>query len=226
MSQLVLFNKPYGVLSQFTDAGGRPTLKGFFPEDRIYPAGRLDFDSEGLLLLTDNGRWQQNISDPHFKIPKTYWAQVEGTITEEALMLLRRGVLLKDGPTRPAQASQMAEPAHLWERSPPIRYRATIPTSWIALTISEGRNRQVRRMTAAAGFPTLRLIRASIGEWSIEGLRPGEHCAADESTIRILTRNHSDVLLKSRQLSSLPPKKPTPQTRGKMSPHSRNPRPR
>jgi 23S rRNA pseudouridine2457 synthase len=174
MSQLVLFNKPYGVLSQFTDDGGRPTLKAFFPNDYIYPAGRLDFDSEGLLLLTDDGKLQQKISDPRFKLPKTYWAQVDGDITDDALRQLQQGITLKDGPTRPAQARCIDEPANLWPRDPPIRYRAAIPTSWLELTISEGRNRQVRRMTAAVGFPTLRLIRARIGEWTIEGLQPGE----------------------------------------------------
>lgn len=174
MSQLVLFNKPYGVLSQFTDDSGRMTLKPFFNDACIYPAGRLDFDSEGLLLLTDDGKLQQKISNPRFKMPKTYWAQVDGAITEEALRQLRKGVLLKDGMTRPAEARQMAEPERLWPRDPPIRYRASIPTSWVELTIREGRNRQVRRMTAAVGFPTLRLIRASIGPWALDTLRPGE----------------------------------------------------
>jgi 23S rRNA pseudouridine2457 synthase len=174
MSQLVLFNKPYGVLSQFTDDDGRPTLKPYFKDARIYPAGRLDFDSEGLLLLTDNGKLQQKISDPRFKMPKTYWAQVDGAITESALQQLRQGVVLKDGLTRPADARCIDEPEQLWTRDPPIRYRASIPTSWVELTIREGRNRQVRRMTAAVGFPTLRLIRAAIGPWTLEGLQPGE----------------------------------------------------
>ncbi|HQQ64390.1 MAG TPA: rRNA large subunit pseudouridine synthase E [Pseudomonadales bacterium] len=174
MSQLVLFNKPYGVLSQFTDDSGRMTLKPFFNDARIYPAGRLDFDSEGLLLLTDDGKLQQKISDPRFKMPKTYWVQVDGAITDEALQQLCKGVLLKDGMTRPATALQMDEPAQLWPRDPPVRYRASIPTSWIALTIKEGRNRQVRRMTAAVGFPTLRLIRASIGPWALDALQPGQ----------------------------------------------------
>ena len=174
MPQLVLFNKPYGVLSQFTDASGRPTLKQYFPDDHIYPAGRLDFDSEGLLLLTDNGPLQHRISDPRHKMAKTYWVQVDGDISPQAIQQLQKGVSLKDGPTRPAQARRMEEPEHLWPRDPPIRFRAAIPTSWLALTITEGRNRQVRRMTAAVGFPTLRLIRAKIGDWSIEGLQPGE----------------------------------------------------
>lgn len=173
MSRLVLFNKPYGVLSQFTDEGGRPTLKQFFPDDHIYPAGRLDFDSEGLLLLTDDGRLQHRISDPRYKLPKTYWAQVDGEISDEAIRRLQEGIKLKDGPARPAQARRMTEPDGLWPRDPPIRYRAAIPTSWLELTISEGRNRQVRRMTAAVGFPTLRLIRARIGDWVLDDLQPG-----------------------------------------------------
>ncbi len=184
MSRLVLFNKPYGVLSQYTDDSGRPTLKHYFPDDHIYPAGRLDFDSEGLLMLTDDGKLQQKISDPRFKLPKTYWAQVEGEISDEALAALRHGIPLKDGPTRPAKAERMKEPANLWPRDPPIRYRAAIPTSWLALTITEGRNRQVRRMTAAVGFPTLRLIRARIGEWTISGLQPGEWQETDPSSLK------------------------------------------
>ncbi len=163
------------MLSQFTDEQGRATLKQFFTEDRIYPAGRLDFDSEGLLLLTDDGKLQQRISDPKFKLPKTYWVQVDGDITDHAISQLCKGVQLKDGWTRPANAHRMAEPENLWARNPPIRYRAAIPTSWLALTISEGRNRQVRRMTAAVGFPTLRLIRHQIGEWSLDDMQPGEH---------------------------------------------------
>ena len=174
MSQLVLFNKPYGVLSQFTDASGRPTLKQYFPDDHIYPAGRLDFDSEGLLLLTDDGALQHRISDPRFKQPKTYWVQVDGEISDEAIMQLQRGITLKDGATRPAEARRMEEPANLWPRDPPVRYRAAIPTSWLELTITEGKNRQVRRMTAAVGFPTLRLIRVRIGNWVLDGMQPGQ----------------------------------------------------
>lgn len=174
MSRLVLFNKPYGVLSQFTDASGRPTLKHFFADQLIYPAGRLDFDSEGLLLLTDDGQLQHRISDPRFKQPKTYWVQVDGKISDEAIRQLQAGITLKDGPTRPASARRMEEPENLWLRNPPVRYRAAIPTSWLELTISEGRNRQVRRMTAAVGFPTLRLIRAKIGNWELGNLQPGE----------------------------------------------------
>jgi 23S rRNA pseudouridine2457 synthase len=177
MSQLVLFNKPYGVLSQFTDASGRPTLKQYFPDDHIYPAGRLDFDSEGLLLLTDDGALQHRISDPRFKQPKTYWAQVDGEINDDAIQQLQVGIMLNDGPTRPAQARHIEEPANLWPRDPPVRYRAAIPTSWLELTITEGKNRQVRRMTAAVGFPTLRLIRVRIGDWALNDMQPGQSMA-------------------------------------------------
>lgn len=175
MSDLILFNKPYGVLSQFTDReGGRPTLADFLSLPGVRPAGRLDYDSEGLLLLTDDGRVQARIADPRHKMPKTYWVQVEGQPDAPALAALREGVVLRDGPTRPAQARLMAEPLGLWPRDPPIRYRAAIPTAWLELTIREGRNRQVRRMTAAVGHPTLRLIRGAIGPWSLDGLAPGQ----------------------------------------------------
>ncbi len=171
---LILFNKPYGVLSQFTDEGsGKPTLKDYIALPGVYPAGRLDFDSEGLLVLTDDGREQARISDPRHKLEKTYWAQVEGAPDAKALDALRRGVDLKDGRTRPARVRPIAEPEGLWPRDPPIRYRKSVPDSWIELTITEGRNRQVRRMTAAVGHPTLRLIRARIGEWTLDGLGPG-----------------------------------------------------
>ncbi len=174
MARLILFNKPWGVLSQFTDEGtGHPTLAAFLDIPGVYPAGRLDRDSEGLLLLTDDGRLQARIADPKFKLPKTYLAQVEGEVGDEALASLRRGVLLKDGMTRPAEAERLADP-QLWPRDPPIRVRKSIPDSWLSLTISEGRNRQVRRMTAAVGLPTLRLVRWRIGEWTLEGLAPGE----------------------------------------------------
>jgi len=175
MSRLILFNKPYGVLSQFTDHGqDRPTLADYIKLPGIYVAGRLDFDSEGLLLLTDDGKLQAHIADPRHKTPKVYWAQVEGIPDKAALKTLREGVMLNDGPTRPVQAQLIEEPDDLWPRNPPIRYRAAIPTSWVELALREGRNRQVRRMTAAVGFPTLRLIRHAIGKWTCEGLEPGQ----------------------------------------------------
>ena len=174
MSRLILFNKPYGVLCQFSDDGsGKPTLAGFVKAPGVYPAGRLDTDSEGLVLLTDDGKLQARIADPKFKLAKTYLVQVEGEPDEPALAALRRGVRLKDGLTRPADAERVPAPA-LWPRDPPIRVRQSVPDSWIKLTLREGKNRQVRRMTAARGFPTLRLVRWQIGEWSIEGLAPGE----------------------------------------------------
>ena len=175
MARLILFSKPYGVLSQFTDReGGRMTLADYVPVRGVYPAGRLDRDSEGLLLLTDDGTLQAQIADPRFKLPKTYWAQVEGVPNDATLEALRRGVPLNDGPTRPAEARCVEEPPGLWQREPPVRFRAAIPTSWVELVLREGRNRQVRRMTAAVGFPTLRLIRHAIGEWTIAGLASGE----------------------------------------------------
>lgn len=172
MALILLFNKPLNVLSQFTDKEGRQTLADFIEAPDIYPAGRLDFDSEGLLLLTNEGTLQARIADPKHKLPKTYWVQVEGEITAEALGRLEKGVTLKDGLTRPAKAKVIVEPKVL-PRNPPIRYRKLDRTSWIALTIYEGRNRQVRRMTAEVGFPTLRLIRYSIGPWTIDNLLPG-----------------------------------------------------
>lgn len=174
MPRLILLNKPYGVLPQFTDDQGRPTLAELVPVKGVYAAGRLDRDSEGLLALSDDGPLIARIAAPANKMPKTYWVQVEGVPTDEALEALRRGVALKDGPTLPAEARRMEEPEALWPRDPPVRYRAAIPTSWIALTIREGRNRQVRRMTAAVGFPTLRLIRWAIGDWTLDGLAPGQ----------------------------------------------------
>jgi len=177
VARLILFNKPYGVLSQFTDRGGaesaRATLSDHIALPGVYPAGRLDRDSEGLLLLTDDGRLQARIADPRFKTAKTYFVQVEGEPGEASLDALRRGVSLKDGLTRPAEVETMAEPA-LWPRDPPVRFRKTVPDCWLRLTIREGRNRQVRRMTAAVGLPTLRLVRWRIGGWTIDGIRPGE----------------------------------------------------
>jgi len=176
MAELILFNKPFGVLSQFTDErAGTPrrTLADFIDVPGVYPAGRLDFDSEGLLVLCDDGRLQAQIADPRYKLPKSYLVQVEGEPDAAALERLRRGVELKDGLTRPAKAERLSDPA-LWPRDPPIRYRKSVPDSWIRLTISEGRNRQVRRMTAAVGHPTLRLVRWSIGGWTLADLAPGQ----------------------------------------------------
>ncbi|NVM88833.1 pseudouridine synthase [Variovorax sp. SG517] len=172
-SRLIRFNKPYGVLSQFTPEGRWRGLKEFIDIPGVYVAGRLDADSEGLLLLTDDGKLQAHIADPRFKMEKIYWVQVEGEPTEEVLAALRSGVQLNDGPTRPARARLLDPPPEVWERQPPIRERKSIPTAWIELGIREGRNRQVRRMTAAVGLPTLRLIRAAIGPHTLEGLAPG-----------------------------------------------------
>ena len=174
---LILFNKPYGVLSQFTDKGNegskRPTLSNYIDLPNVYPAGRLDKDSEGLLVLTDDGTLQAQISSPKFKMEKTYLVQVEGIPDGAALQAWRHGVELKDGLTRPAKAQLVDQPDWLWPRDPPIRIRKSVPDCWLELTITEGRNRQVRRMTAAAGYPTLRLIRYRVGDWTIEELKPG-----------------------------------------------------
>ncbi len=173
--RLILFNKPYGVLPQFTDRGtatARPTLSDFIAVPAVYPAGRLDMDSEGLLLLTDDGRLQARIADPRFKLPKTYLVQVEGEVAEASLSALREGVRLNDGVTLPAEVERIDPPA-LWPRDPPIRVRKSIPDCWLSLTIREGRNRQVRRMTAAVGLPTLRLVRWRVGDWTLDGLQPG-----------------------------------------------------
>lgn len=177
MTRVILFNKPFGVLSQFTDKGthgtGRPTLSGFIDVKGVYPAGRLDRDSEGLLVLTDNGRLQARIAEPRHKMAKTYLVQVEGLPDGKALEALRQGVTLKDGPTRPATVERIAPP-ELWPRDPPVRYRKSVPDCWLQITLSEGRNRQVRRMTAHVGHPTLRLVRWRIGDWALEGIGPGE----------------------------------------------------
>ena len=174
MTRIVLFNKPYNVLSQFTDQSGRATLKDYINIPGVYVAGRLDRDSEGLLMLTDSAQLQHKITAPEFKVTKTYWAQVEGQPDDTDLTPLREGLELKDGLTRPARAQCMDEPALLWPRDPPIRERKNVADSWLEITISEGRNRQVRRMCAAIGFPVLRLIRYRIASWTIDGLAPGE----------------------------------------------------
>lgn len=174
MARLILLNKPFNTLSQFTDDQGRQTLAHCLSEKDVYPCGRLDYDSEGLLLLTDDGRLQQRVSHPRFKLGKTYWVQVEGTPDERALTALRQGVRLKDGMTRPCKAQIVSEPDWLWPRNPPIRQRVNDRTRWLMLEIREGRNRQVRRMTAAIGHPTLRLVRSQIGQWSLADLKPGE----------------------------------------------------
>ncbi|MEQ1581458.1 MAG: pseudouridine synthase [Steroidobacteraceae bacterium] len=175
---LVLFNKPFGVLTRFAKQDERRTLRDFLHLPGFHPAGRLDYDSEGLLLLTDDGPLQARLSHPRWKLPKSYFVQVENIPDEVALSALRRGVTLNDGPTQPAEVEVVAEPAWLWPRHPPIRKRATIPTAWLKITIREGRNRQVRRMTAAVGHPTLRLIRWAVGPWDISTLPPGQHRAA------------------------------------------------
>ena len=178
-SPLILLNKPFDVLCQFTDGEGRQTLANFVEQKGYYPAGRLDRDSEGLVVLTNDGRLQAQIADPRHKMAKIYLAQVEGEITDAALVQLARGVMLNDGMTLPAVARRIDEPAWLWPRDPPVRFRAAIPTSWVELTLREGRNRQVRRMTAAVGFPTLRLIRWAVGDWTLQGLAQGQWRFAD-----------------------------------------------
>lgn len=188
MTTLLLINKPMNVLTQFTSTDGKATLKDYVSAPRLHPAGRLDYDSEGLVLLTDDGALQARLSHPRWKVEKTYYAQVENVPNLEALQRLRAGLTLNDGPTQPAEAELIDAPAWLWPRDPPIRFRKAIPTQWLALTIREGRNRQVRRMTAAVGHPTLRLIRWRVGPWTLAGLKPGEsRAASDDEVSRFLS---------------------------------------
>jgi 23S rRNA pseudouridine2457 synthase len=177
---LILLNKPYGVLTQFTDDLGRPTLADYISTKGVYAAGRLDRDSEGLVLLTDDGKLQQQITRPGKKHWKTYWVQVEGIPSEQSIEQLKQGVILKDGPTLPAKVRKIAEP-RLWPREPPVRFRARIPTQWLEIALHEGRNRQVRRMTASVGHPTLRLVRCAIGKWRLKQLQPGEWIMLDSN---------------------------------------------
>jgi len=192
----VLFNKPYGVLSQFTDSQNRPTLADYLSIPAVYPAGRLDRDSEGLLVLTGQGGLQARISHPRHKLAKTYWVQVEGIPTAEALTHLRQGVELRDGITASAAVKQIEQPELVWPRNPPVRYRATIPTSWLELSIREGRNRQVRRMTAAVGHPTLRLIRYRIGPWALDGIAPGQWLTLSSSDAYSLLEEQKKLCFK------------------------------
>ena len=189
MSRLILLNKPYGVLCQFSDEDGRATLKDWVPVPGVYPAGRLDTDSEGLLLLTDDGVLQHRIADPRHKLPKTYLVQVEGEPDEAALQRLRGGIDLGDFMTRPCEVMRADEPAWLWPRDPPVRFRKSIPTAWLQIVLREGKNRQVRRMTARVGLPTLRLLRVAIGPWRLDGLAPGQWTEVDlppsRTTIRV-----------------------------------------
>lgn len=206
MAKLFLFNKPYGVLSQFTDSDGRETLGQYLKTPRIYPAGRLDQDSEGLLLLTGEGKLQHQIAHPKHKLPKTYWVQVEGTPEAGAIETLKAGVLLKDGKTRPAKARVIEEPK-IWPRNPPIRKRAAIATTWLELVITEGKNRQVRRMTAAVGHPTLRLVRAKIGNWSLGTLQPGEYTVKDVH-VPVAAESQDQKTRPNRSRKQSPPIKP------------------
>lgn len=204
MSTIYLLNKPYGVLCQFKRTDERPTLANFIDTPDVYPAGRLDHDSEGLVLLTNDGDLQTRIAHPKYKLPKTYWVQVEGDITNDALSQLHHGVSLNDGQTRPAKVKKITEPTNLWPRNPPVRFRKNIPTSWIELTITEGRNRQVRRMTASVGFPTLRLVRVRIGNWTLDNLNPGEHRSETVHLAKPVSHHHQSNQKHSHGKSNTP----------------------
>ena len=182
MHQLILFNKPYGVISQFSPSGGKPTLKDWISQAEVYPAGRLDTDSEGLLLLTDVGTLQRRIADPQHRLPKVYWVEVEGAPEVNDLVAFQRGIDLGDFITRPVMAHHITPPDTLWPRVPPVRFRKNIPTTWLEITLKEGKNRQIRRMTAKIGFPTLRLLRVSVGPWELGDMMPGEWLAIDART--------------------------------------------
>lgn len=210
MSSLILLNKPFKVLSQFTDDTGRSTLAELIDRAGFYPAGRLDYDSEGLLLLTDDGKLQHEIAHPSHKLTKVYWVQVEGAFNSEAVRQLEAGVALKDGLTKPARVRHISEPT-IWQRKPPIRYRQAIPTHWLEISITEGRNRQVRRMTAAVNLPTLRLIRCSIGPWSLKNLMPGEFCIESlvlpPSFKKPAHKRRNNMLHRARTVKATPGKK-------------------
>lgn len=215
MATLILFNKPFRVLSQFTDekpatkdGSSRKTLADYIPIADVYPAGRLDYDSEGLLLLTDDGQLQQHIANPKYKLEKTYWVEVEGAENPAAIEQLRSGITLKDGPTRPAKVNVIKPPV-LWDRHPPVRFRQSIPTHWLSITISEGRNRQVRRMTAAVNLPTLRLVRASIGSWSIDNLPSGEYRSMDVPVTKRANNEPEKSSIKKRSKPPHPKKPPS-----------------
>ncbi len=212
MSTLILLNKPFRVLSQFTrePESQKQTLADYITLPNVYPAGRLDYDSEGLLLLTDDGKLQHHIADPKFKLEKTYWVQVEGAENQHALLQLSRGVMLKDGMTQPAKVEIIDTP-EIWERHPPVRFRQSIPTHWLSITISEGRNRQVRRMSAAVGLPTLRLVRAQIGDWTLNELQPGEYQqleVASPAPKRQMKNQPSKHFRKKKRYSTQPSQRP------------------
>lgn len=208
MTCVIFLNKPFGVLTQFSDTEGRSTLKDFVSVAGVYPAGRLDADSEGLVVLTDDGALQARIAEPRHKLPKVYWAQVEGIPDDAAVERMRRGLDLGDFTSRPCHVRGLSEPVALWPRQPPIRYRAAIPTAWLEITLSEGRNRQVRRMTACIGHPTLRLIRYAVGPWTLDGLAPGEWRHARRDEIALVRQPPAPVLSMPPRLKSFRPSPP------------------